>query len=273
MFESIDKVFLMTDLDGTLLTSKKELNAADIEAINRFRSNGGRFSIATGRTLQTAVQYIEQLEVTDPVIMYNGSCVYDPHEKKILHISALPEKAYEYALQIMERFPGTGAELLRPDGTYIIKLNAVEKEHALYCTVPPIYCGIDDVPKGQWLKILFAMNPEEIDELEEYVKTQNFEGVTFVRSDRIFFEMLAEGVSKGSALNECRKLLKNENLTFAAAGDFHNDVELVRNADLGAAPSNAQECVKEAADIVLNASCDEGAIAELISVIESKIQI
>ena len=273
MFESIDKVFLITDLDGTLLTSEKEFNPADIEVIDRFRSQGGRFSIATGRTLQTAKKIAEDLKVTDPIIMYNGSCIYDPVKKEILHTSPLPENAYDYAVKIMEAFPQIGAELLRPDGTYIIKLNAVEKEHALYCTVPPIYCQIDDVPKGEWLKILFAMEPEEIDELGEFVNTQNCEGVTFVRSDKVFFEMLAEGTSKGSALNVCRNILKNENLTFAAAGDFHNDVELLKNADLGAAPSNAQDCAKEAADIVLNASCDEGAIAELISVIESKIQI
>lgn len=273
MFESIDKVFLITDLDGTLLTSKKELNPADLEAIERFRNQGGRFAIATGRTLQTAGKIAEDMKLTDPVIMYNGSCIYDPVKKEILYTSSLLENAYDYALKIIEAFPQTGAEILRPDGTYIIKLNEVEKEHVRYCTVPPIYCEIDDVPKGGWLKILFAMKPEEIDELEKFVKNQDFKGVSFVRSDKVFFEMLAQGTSKGSALNVYRDIFQNENLTFAAAGDFHNDVELLENADFGAAPSNAQDCAKEAADLVLKASCDEGAIAEFISVIESKIQI
>ncbi len=273
MFESIDKVFLMTDLDGTLLSTDKSINPRNIEAIERFRSKGGRFSIATGRTLQTAGVITEELGITDPVIMYNGSLIYDPLEKSIIYAAFLPEKAYEYAVQILEAFPQAGAEILRPDGTYIIKLNSYEEEHANYCTVSPIYCTIDEVPKGQWLKVLFAMSPEDISRLHQYALEQNFEGVSFVRSDEIFYEMLKAGTSKGSALKELRIILQNENLTFTAAGDFHNDLELVKNADLGAAPSNAQECVKEAADIVLNASCDEGAIAELISVIESKIQI
>lgn len=273
MFESIDKVFLMTDLDGTLLSKDKSVSPRNIEAIERFRSKGGRFSIATGRTLQTAIKYIEEYKVTDPVILYNGSCIYDPSEKSIIYALFLPDRAYEYTVKILEAFPQAGAEVLRPDGTYIIRLNSYEEEHADYCTVPPIYCTIDEMPRDMWLKVLFAMSSDDISKLHQYALKQNFEGVSFVRSEEIFYEMLAEGVSKGSALNECRKLLKNENLTFAAAGDFHNDLELVRNADLGAAPSNAQECVKEAADIVLNASCDEGAIAELISVIESKIQI
>ncbi len=273
MFESIDKVFLMTDLDGTLLTNSKEVSPADSEAIERFRKAGGMFGIATGRTLQTAVTYIDTFNITEPVIMYNGSCIYDPLQKKILHISELPGKAYDYALQIMKAFEGVGVELLRPDNTYIIRLNDVEEEHVSYCSVPPVFCDIDEIPKGQWLKILFAMEPEELEELEKYVQEQNFEGVSFVRSEARFYEMLPAGVSKGSALNVLRDIYSSESLTFAAAGDFHNDVELVKNADLGGAPSNAQECVKEAADYVMKSSCDEGAIAEFISVIESKIQI
>lgn len=273
MFESIDKVFLITDLDGTLLSSDKTICPENTAAVARLRKNGGRFSIATGRTLQTAVRYIEELEITDPVILYNGSCIYDPEKDRILYTSPLTDKAYEYALRIFDAFPQVGAEVLRPDGTYMVRMNSYEEDHANYCTVPPIYCSIDEVPKGEWLKILFAMSPEDISKLAEFCDSQAFEGVSFVRSDDIFYEMLPAGTSKGSALNVLRSILSEEKLTFAAAGDYHNDQELVKNADLGAAPSNAQECVKEAADIVLKASCDEGAIAELISVIESKIQI
>lgn len=40
MFESIDKVYLMTDLDGTLLTTDKKISPVDFEAIERFRSRG-----------------------------------------------------------------------------------------------------------------------------------------------------------------------------------------------------------------------------------------
>ena len=273
MFEAIDRVFLMTDLDGTLLSTDKSICPDNIDAIERFRNNGGRFSIATGRTLQTAVRYIEELEIADPVILYNGSCIYDPKNDKILYTSPLPESAYDYALRIFKAFPQVGAEVLIPDGTYIVKMNAHEEDHANYCTVPPVYCNIDEVPKGEWLKMLFAMSPEDISKLAEFAAEESFDGVTFVRSDDIFYEMLPDGTSKGSALNVLRDILSEEKLTFAAAGDYHNDAELVGNADLGAAPSNAQECVKEAADIVLNASCDDGAIAEFISVIESKIQI
>lgn len=272
MFESLDKVYLMTDLDGTLLTSNKEINPADREAIEHFKKNGGRFAFATGRTLQSAKNYLQDLKIDQPVIMYNGTCVYDPVSAKILMIHSLCENAYDYTLQIFESFPQIGAEILTPEGTYIIKLNEFEKNHALYCCDEPIYCTIDDVPKGNWLKVLFSMAPEDIDKLIEYADKMNFANVSFVRSDKIFYEMLPIGVSKGSTLSECRELLNLDGITIVAAGDYNNDLELVENADFGAAPANAQLCVKEAADYIMHASCDEGAIAELISVVETKIK-
>ena len=39
---------------------------------------------------------------------------------------------------------------------------------------------------------------------------------------------------------------------------------MIREADLGACPSNAEDSVKNVADLVLTKSCDEGAVAELI---------
>ena len=64
-----------------------------------------------------------------------------------------------------------------------------------------------------------------------------------------------------------------EDCTFVAAGDYNNDIEMLKEADLGAAPLNAQPEVKAAADLVLQHTCDNGAIAELIEVILEKCRI
>ena len=58
-----------------------------------------------------------------------------------------------------------------------------------------------------------------------------------------------------------------ENFTFVAVGDFDNDIEMLIEADLGAAPANAEDSVKRAADLVLKNSCDTGAVAELVDYI------
>ena len=81
--------------------------------------------------------------------------------------------------------------------------------------------------------------------------------------------MLPKGSSKGAALKEYIKLLNMENYTVIAAGDYNNDIEMLQFADFGAATANAQQDVKDIADITLKNSSDENAIAELIDMIYS----
>jgi hypothetical protein len=52
MFEDIKRVLLITDMDGTFLPASKIPGKKTLEAVNRFQKAGGRFSIATGRSLQ-----------------------------------------------------------------------------------------------------------------------------------------------------------------------------------------------------------------------------
>lgn len=59
-----------------------------------------------------------------------------------------------------------------------------------------------------------------------------------------------------------------ENYTVAAAGDYDNDLEMLEFADIAVAPRNARDIVKKVADIVTNADCCGGAIAEAIKYLE-----
>ena len=82
MFEDISRVLLITDMDGTFLPASKIPGRADLQAVERFQKAGGRFSIATGRSLQASQQYFDLLTVNSPIIMCNGGMVYDINEKK-----------------------------------------------------------------------------------------------------------------------------------------------------------------------------------------------
>lgn len=264
MFEDISKVILLSDMDGTLLNSKKEITDIDRRAIDEFINLGGKFTVATGRTIQSFEQYTRTLDLKMPVIMYNGAAIYDYASQKLLFTQPLPQEAAEITAELLAAMPQAGGEVLRADGTYVFRNNDYQKLHTKLCGITPHYSELDRIPAGGWLKVLFAMAPEDIPQAEILVKQRNYSSVCFVKSSDIFYEMLPEGVSKGSALAQYRKLPGLEDFTFVAAGDFDNDIEMLTEADIGAAPSNAEDSVKAAADIILENSCETGAIAELI---------
>ena len=56
-------VWLFSDLDGTLLPSDKRIPDDLRDGIQQFVQQGGHFTIATGRTIESARTYWEQLSV------------------------------------------------------------------------------------------------------------------------------------------------------------------------------------------------------------------
>lgn len=273
MFEDITKIIILSDMDGTLLNSKKQINDTDRKAIEKFTSSGGKFTVATGRTIQSFRQYQSILNLKMPVIMYNGAMIYNYITDKILYSQPLPELSRKMTAEILSLMPDAGGEVVRADGTYIFSNNEYETLHTNLCRIIPEYMNIDEIPEGEWLKVLFALAPEDIPYLEILVKQLGYDNqVDFVRSADIFLEMLPKGISKGSALNEYRKLDSMEDFTFIAVGDFDNDIEMIQSADLGACPANSEESVKNKSDIILNSTNDEGAVSELINYVIEKTE-
>lgn len=273
MFEDITKVIIFSDMDGTLLNSKKLINDIDRKAIEKFTSLGGKFTVATGRTIQTFARSQRWLNLKMPIIMYNGAMVYDYISEKVLYSQSLPEISREITAKIMNFMYECGGEVLRADGTYVFSNNEYEQLHTNLCGIDPEYMDIDEIPDGDWLKVLFALAPERISLLEDKISRLGYyEYADFVRSADIFLEMLPKGINKGSALNKYRKLDGMADFTFVAIGDFDNDIEMIANADIGVCPANAEESVKNISDIVLNSTNDNGAVAELINYIIDKTE-
>ncbi len=271
MFSDISKIILLSDMDGTLLTSKKEISDVDKSAIERFTALGGKFTIATGRTIQAFEQYVKMLDLKMPVIMYNGAAIHSYAEGRTLFTHSLPDNAKSAALEIMTMMPDIGGEVLKTNGTYVFSNTEYQQLHTRLCNIVPEYAELSGIEDGGWLKVLFALAPEDIPFLELMIKQRRFDmEFSFVRSSEIFLEMMPKGVSKGTALAEYRRLPGMEDLTFAAVGDFDNDLEMIREADFGVCPANSEKSVKAAADLVLSRTNDQGAVAELIDIIIEK---
>ena len=75
--------------------------------------------------------------------------------------------------------------------------------------------------------------------------------MNWVHSSPMYYEMLPQGVSKGSGYKKMLELTGRTDFFTVAAGDFGNDYEMVRTADLGVAVANAQEEVKKAAKLIV----------------------
>jgi Cof subfamily protein (haloacid dehalogenase superfamily) len=74
----------VSDLDGTLLNSNKELSDFTKKTINQMIAEGIHFTIATARSYSSAKSLIEPLDLKLPIILNNGGFVYDPVKEEFI---------------------------------------------------------------------------------------------------------------------------------------------------------------------------------------------
>ena len=79
------KLFV-TDLDGTLLPSGKDVPRENIEAVQKAVRAGVIVTIATGRMYRAALPVAEALGVDVPIITYNGALIKST-KGKVYHTS------------------------------------------------------------------------------------------------------------------------------------------------------------------------------------------
>ena len=68
---------LVCDFDGTLYTDDFKVAQETIDAVEEFKAAGGKFVIATGRLYQAVKPFAELFKLTDEIITYQGSGVFD----------------------------------------------------------------------------------------------------------------------------------------------------------------------------------------------------
>ena len=261
-------VIIMTDLDGTLLTDDKQILPKDIDAINRFRDGGGIFTLATGRGYSMAKPVAERLKLDVPAVIFNGSAVYDFNQNSFLWHSSLKKSAGEITKELIKAFPDIAIEILCEEKVYVPSINQIERKHLALEKVQPIICNVDDINEESWLKVLIAYPPENMQNIIDYVNARPdyLENAHWVRSESCYFEMLPEGINKGSGFMQLMRIMGKEDAFTVGIGDYNNDIELIRDANLGVAVGSAQPAAKEAADLVV---CDNnsGAMAQVIDYI------
>lgn len=259
---------LVTDMDGTLLNGQRLVSPENARALERFTEGGGLFTIATGRMEKTVKPHLINLPVNLPGILYNGAAIYDFSEGRVLWHNYLPDSITEVAQRIIDRFPGIGFQAFHGGDIYFISQNEETDGHRFREGFDPIISTMDKVPKP-WYKALMAWEPEKLAIVEAWLKET---GGDFhaVFSEPQFLELLHPTASKGHALKQLLSMQGLQPLKVVAMGDNLNDLEMLKEADVGIATGNANELLRKAANLCCGTN-DRHAVAEVIGWMEDGV--
>ena len=261
-------ILLVSDLDGTLVTDKGVIPERNSSAIERFIRRGGLFAFATGRSVLGTEKFAARLMPNAPSIVYNGGGIYDFREKKLLWSEFLPREYGRIIREVLTGFPDVGVEIYSGGQVFHLNTNRYTKAHIAFQGIPASGRSPDDIPE-HCNKILFCGENDRLREVSERLNQMEHLGCAYVFSGPVYFEVLPEGISKGVTVGVLAGLLGIGADRVMSIGDYTNDLELLAVSALGAAPEDALEDVKSAADIVVG-KCENGAVADFIEYLEER---
>ncbi len=243
-------VLIATDLDGTLLNSRKEIDLETWRAIAYFTEEGGLFTVATGRMFQSFRTLKDKVPYNAPVVFANGAQIYDYQTGQILWQLDLPASFAKAAQKLLDTFPEAALEIYTHDSCHVVQPNEITLEHMRSFQIPHTFCEkTSDVP-GTWLKALLTAPPAVLQQAAEMAKGMAT-GAAFRFSTPYFLEMFNAETDKGRGVLRLAKLLDVSPEHVYTVGDQENDMDMLSVAAVSFAPKNADPKVLEEADVIL----------------------
>ena len=87
------KTLYVSDLDGTLLTSQKNISEYSKRTINSLIEDGMLFTYATARSLSSASKVVDGIHFQTPIVAYNGAHIFQPQSgERIASVGFEPEE-------------------------------------------------------------------------------------------------------------------------------------------------------------------------------------
>ena len=262
----------VTDLDGTLLNSHKEVSIKSIEILNKLIDDGVNFTVATARTPATVVDLLQDVNLKLPAVLMNGVLLYDIKEEKYINIKEIEKDTVDKVFDILNKFDKNAM-------VYGIRNNHLWVYHKEfeYSWEYNFYKERADRKQKTFLKVENYQESIKESKIINFIVFDKYEKIKGIyeelkKIDEISVEYYEDIYEKGCYFLEAYsaeaskangiKLLSDyiEHDKLICFGDNLNDIPMFELADECYATANAVESVKEISTDVIG-SCDEDGVA------------
>ncbi len=254
-----DGVLIATDFDGTLFCNG-EIKPENLESIRYFNENGGKFTICSGRNYQFLRDFEPKLPINTYTISYNGAYIINIDSGNVLFEGFCDDRLFMIIDKIIE------SEL-----PYVnITVHIAEEASPIVYSMEEFSAMRDELLQKRIYKVVLrATDPEAAAAGSRTVSEFGFDDYISVRSWNISLELMPKAHAKGAAIKRIKGLLGAK--LAVGVGDYENDIELLRDADIGYAVDNACEMLLPYADRVAPNS-DGCALAYVIRELEAELK-
>jgi len=243
---------IISDMDGTLLTSEKTLSPKTREVLARCQEKGIKIVPATARDLKVLSKFgLMENPKFDAIITTNGSRIY--YEDEIIYQKGISTQQLNSFLPIiLENFPGFKISVNINDTFYA----NFDLQEILPMEMDFIRTDLSDLPEGLIERMIMDIQSQEnYDKLKpllpDFIYSHTIEG-TFV------LRILSKEISKAKAIKHLSQHLDIPLSQVVFFGDDANDIEAFTELPNKVAVANAIEELKEIASDITLSNDDDG---------------
>lgn len=265
-----DIKMLGLDLDGTLLTRKKELTGRTKETLQKAIGEGIIVLPATGRPLSGLPEELMSIPGIKYAVTANGARVLDVTTGEVLSEQVVPYEIGASLLDILSKYD-TLLEVYYDGIGYADrgKLQDIQrylKEVPMAGYVRSTRRPVEDVVRmfkemkrpTDKVQAIFADLKDKYKAMEEIAEVFSEKDIAITGALSNNIEVNAGGVNKWTGLECLGQMLGISGEQIMACGDGANDLEMVKMAGLGIAMANSMEEVLAAADEITCSNDEEG---------------
>ncbi|API91032.1 MULTISPECIES: Cof-type HAD-IIB family hydrolase [Virgibacillus] len=251
------------DLDGTLLTDKKEISPKTKQVVLKAMAEGHIVVIATGRPHRASIGYYENLGLTTPMVNFNGALIHHPRDKKwdALHSPMPIRTAHKiigacYDLNVRNIL----AEVM--DEVYLDQYDqAIIDIFHMTANDPPFTIGsLRNKLTEDPTSILIHPDDEHISTLRQHLDDFHADLIEHRKwgAPWNIIEIVRKGMNKAVGLQKIAHYFHIPQERIIAFGDEDNDLEMIDYAGVGVAMDNAIDELKAVSKYVTDSNEADG---------------
>jgi hypothetical protein len=253
---------VLSDVDGTLLTSDKILTEASIDAVRALHAAGIRFTVTSSRPPQGLAMLVDPLAVDAPIGAFNGAVFVD-RSLVALDQCPMPPDVAARAVQLVDE-AGVDPWLYTATHWFVRDVDGphVQHESSVTSYVPTGTADLigalgDDA--GAPVKVVgFSDDHDRVAAAEGAVAAALGGAVSATRSQAHYLDVTHPDANKGAVVVYLARSLGIPPEAIATIGDGQNDALMFAPSGTSIAMGNASDDVKALAGHMTAANDDDG---------------
>jgi Cof subfamily protein (haloacid dehalogenase superfamily) len=241
----MSRTLVISDVDGTLVTTDKKLTERNRAAAALLDSRGILFSIVSSRPPFGLKTLSEKLALRYPLGAYNGGMLVDPDMKIIEQKFVAPDVARK-VLSVLSTF-AVDAWLFTSDFWALRNVHGDYIDHEIRAAgvQPKVIERLEDCLDGVTKIVGVSADFSRLASCQQAMLSAIGNAASIARSQPYYLDITPAGVDKGTFVAYLMRHLRIPRADVITIGDMENDVAMFRQSGFSIAMGNATADVRK----------------------------